>query len=448
MGNSAFDFKKLTNANNIPTDTTNFNGILSATEDTIQKALDVLDDIDNSDIGLENVTNDAQIAKSIVTAKGDIITATGNATPVRQGVGSNGQIIVADDVLDNGLGYKDPNFKNWIMNGNFDIAQRGTSFTNPSHLAYVADRWKVMNNSEGATFPSSIVLTQEKLTSGDIFGSFYYLRSSWNGELSNIQTYSRHGLLQYIEHGTKFLAGLNKKVTVTFYARSSIADKRLGVFIYQAYGTGGSPSSATILTGNTFTLSSSWEKYSYTFTTNTLSSTVFGTNDDNYFMLDFMYVWGSGYSSHMNTDTSEPFVGSGNIDIAQVALYAGDVAYPFEPKSYQQELSDCQRYFQVFSTDVYSALRMYYYTSSQFMYRLAYKQKMAKKPTVTLIGTPNVSYAVAATTGSLITGFTFDPNTYSTIENINILATKTSHGYTDACFFLLTGGSITADADF
>jgi hypothetical protein len=301
-----------------------------------------------SSVDLGNVTNDLQIPQSIVTAKGDIITATGNATPVRQAVGSNGQIIVGDSNLTNGLGYKDPAFRNWVMNGNFDIAQRGTSFTNPSHLAYVADRWKVMNDSNGATFPSSIVLTQEKLTSGDIFGSFY-LRSSWNGELSNIQTYSRHGLLQYIEHGTKFLAGLNKKVTVTFYARSSketIADKRLGVYIYQAYGTGGSPSSTTILTGNTFTLSSSWEKYSYTFTTDTLSSTVFGTNNDNHFILDFMYVWGSGYSSYMNTDTSEPFVGAGNIDIAQVALYAGDVAYPFEPVPFDIELQRCMRYYE------------------------------------------------------------------------------------------------------
>lgn len=37
-----------------------------------------------------------EISKSIVTTKGDIIAATGNATPVRIGVGTNGYVLVAD----------------------------------------------------------------------------------------------------------------------------------------------------------------------------------------------------------------------------------------------------------------------------------------------------------------------------------------------------------------
>ncbi|HOT31910.1 MAG TPA: hypothetical protein PLQ61_06900 [Bacteroidales bacterium] len=392
----------------------------------------------NSAINFDNISG-SKIPKSLVTTKGDIITATGNATPARQGVGNNGQIIVADDNLTNGLGYKDPAFRNWVMNGNFEVAQRGTSFTNPAHFVYVADRWKVMNNSEGATFPSSIVLTQEKLTS-------YYLRSSWNGELSNIQTYSRHGLLQYIEHGTKFLAGLNKKVTVTFYARSSIADKRLGVLIYQAYGTGGSPSSITVLTGNTFTLSSSWEKYSYTFATNTLSSTVFGTNDDNYLLLHFMYVWGSGYSSYMNTDTSESFVGSGNIDLTQVALYAGDVAYPFEPVPYDIELLRCMRYCQRFN---YNEMRMRAYLISTNEIHFCYPiSEMRIKPTASLIGTANTDYLVYATNGNPQSGFTFDINSYTNKKMCYIIATKNSHGLSDAFLMISTNGSALFDADF
>ena len=46
-----------------------------------------------SDVGLGNVTNDAQIAKSIGTAKGDIIYFSGSGAPERLAIGSNGQVL-------------------------------------------------------------------------------------------------------------------------------------------------------------------------------------------------------------------------------------------------------------------------------------------------------------------------------------------------------------------
>ena len=46
-----------------------------------------------SDVGLGNVTNDAQIAKAIGTAKGDIIYFSGSGSPERLAIGSNGQVL-------------------------------------------------------------------------------------------------------------------------------------------------------------------------------------------------------------------------------------------------------------------------------------------------------------------------------------------------------------------
>jgi hypothetical protein len=48
-------------------------------------------------------TADGAIPKSVVTTKGDLVTATASATPARLGVGTNGQILIADSTTATGL---------------------------------------------------------------------------------------------------------------------------------------------------------------------------------------------------------------------------------------------------------------------------------------------------------------------------------------------------------
>lgn len=52
--------------------------------------------------------NTAAILKSIVTTKADIIVATGSATPVRFGVGTNGQVLTADSSTPEGVAWATP----------------------------------------------------------------------------------------------------------------------------------------------------------------------------------------------------------------------------------------------------------------------------------------------------------------------------------------------------
>jgi hypothetical protein len=240
-----------------------------------------------------------------------------------------------------------------IINGNFDVWQRGVTVTpaDPT-TTFLADHWFDHVQKDGGTLPT-LTRTREILTSGDIPNAFYYSRLTTNGAGTSLGASSYHRFRQRIENGTRFLCGNGKKVTLSFYARSSIANKRLGIMCYQSYGTGGSPSTVeTIITKEPITLTSSWTKYTATFTTNTLAGKTFGTANDDTLTFDLISMWGStfGNASVYPSVSAETYVGSGTIDIAQVQLCAGDVALPFMPKSYDEELRACQRYCQVISS--------------------------------------------------------------------------------------------------
>lgn len=233
-----------------------------------------------------------------------------------------------------------------IMNGNFDIWQRGTSVALADVTAqFQADRWYDVQDKNGGTLPT-LTRSQQLLTSGDIAGSKYFSRLATNGAGTSLGVNSYGVYVEKIENGTSKLCGASKKVTISFYARSSITNKRITPTLDQNYGTGGSPTAVEYILGTPITLTSTWTKYTVTFTTNTLVGKTFGTNGDDYLGLVFWNMWGStiGNTRVQASVSAETYIGSGNIDIAQVQLCSGDVALPFQPKSYVEELALCQRY--------------------------------------------------------------------------------------------------------
>lgn len=232
-----------------------------------------------------------------------------------------------------------------IINGNFDIWQRGATFTNPTSNQYIADRWQEANSPDGGTLPT-VSISQQRLSPGEVPNSYWYASLGTNGAGTSLGTNSVYRLTQNIENGTRYLCGASKKVTVSFYARSNIAGKRIGVWLFQGYGTGGSPSAGENLNGTTFNLTSSFQKYTFTFTTNTLVGKTVGTNNDDALALNLYYMWGASRASVVGASTAETFGGSGIIDIAQVQVCAGDTALPYQPRSFAEELALCQRYYE------------------------------------------------------------------------------------------------------
>ena len=233
-----------------------------------------------------------------------------------------------------------------IINGNFDLWQRGTSVALLDVSGqYLADRWFDVQDKNGGTLPT-ITRLKGTLTAGDVSNSRYYSSFTTNGAGTSLGTSSYATYLHRIENGTSKLCGLNKKVTLSFYAFSSIANKRICPTLVQTYGTGGSPTAAETIKGTPITLTSGWAKYTATFTTNTLVGKTFGTAGDDYLQVCISYMWGTvwGNTNVQTSVTAETYVGSGEIGLAQVQLCSGDVALPFQPKSYEEELRACQRY--------------------------------------------------------------------------------------------------------
>ena len=129
-----------------------------------------------------------------------------------------------------------PAGRNKFINGNFDVWQRGTSF---SASGYAADRWKNGYGGGNAT-----VFSQQSFTLGqtDVPGNPKFYSRQVTTSANSASSYAT--LNQKLE-GVRTFAG--QTVTISFYAKAD-AVKNIAIEPYQNFGTGGSPSSSVFVT--------------------------------------------------------------------------------------------------------------------------------------------------------------------------------------------------------
>jgi hypothetical protein len=218
--------------------------------------------------------------------------------------------------------------RNKIINGNFDIWQRGTSGSS----GYVADRWTT------AVSGSTAAISRQSFTLGqtDVPGEpNYYHRTV----VTSSAGASNYVITEQRIESVKTLAG--QTATLSFWAKAD-ASKNMAVEFAQYFGTGGSQSTVVIGIGvTTIALTTSWQKFTVTVDVPSISGKTLGTNNDDNFRVLFWFDAGSNWDSRTNTLGQQ----SGTFDIARVQLEAGDTATPFEHRSYGQELALCQRYY-------------------------------------------------------------------------------------------------------
>lgn len=222
-------------------------------------------------------------------------------------------------------------FRNRIINGNFDIWQRGTSLSAATGVRFLADRWK----TQGAG--STCAPSRQSFTLGqtDVPGEPRYFHrvvvasSAGAGNLARLQ--------QFLE-GVRSLAG--QTATVSFYAKADAA-KNIAVEFSQSFGSGGSPSAFVSAIGvTTVGLGTTWAKYTVSVTVPSIAGKVIGTDDNDWLALSFWLDAGSDFNARTNSLGQQ----SGTFDIAQVQLEPGSIATTFEFRPIGVELGLCRRY--------------------------------------------------------------------------------------------------------
>jgi hypothetical protein len=220
-------------------------------------------------------------------------------------------------------------FRNRIINGNFDIWQRGTSFTGNE---YGADRW--IHNRVGTTHTA----TREPFELGqtDVPGEPTYYCRTVVSSVAGAGNYA--ALLQFIE-GVRTFAG--QQVTVSFWAKVD-STKNIAIELQQGFGTSGSPSAAVTGIGTTkVSIGTNWQKVTVTATLPSINGKALGTDVNNYLGLVIFFDAGSDFNARTDSLGQQ----SGTFEIAQVQIEPGGVATPFEHRPIGTELALCQRYF-------------------------------------------------------------------------------------------------------
>jgi hypothetical protein len=284
-------------------------------------------------------------------------------------------------------------FKNKLINGNFDIWQRGTSLASGTGARYLADRFT--NGSAGTTYTaaqSTFALGQTDVPNEPD----YYISTV----VTSVAGASNNATLHQHIESVKSCAG--KTVTLSFYAKSN-ASRNIAVELYQNFGTGGTPSTNVSIPAGLKALTTSWQKFTVTANIPSIASgTNLGTNGNDSLVVYFWFDAGSSNSSRASS-LGQQF---GTFDIAQVQLEEGSVATPFELRPIGTELALCQRYYQ-FYVKFWNA--GYTTSGTSQIYHMILPVKMRSIPLVSYILADNVSanliqFNTNNTTDSLLYG--------------------------------------------
>ena len=316
---------------------------------------------------------------------------------------------VIDAVVSNEPG---TSFRNRIINGDFSVNQRGFSSTTTT-LTYGQDRWRLVASDGTVTYSAQAFTAGNPITGQEPIN---YARLVTTGQTL---TSAEAALIQPIEDVRTF-AG--QQVTVSFWAKSASGTPKIAIEFEQRFGSGGSPSGVVQTYGGQATISTSWARYSVTFTVPSISGKTIGTDANSSSVWAKLYV---SAGTALNARTGSLGIQTNTFDIWGVQVEAGSTASAFERRPQQVELALCQRYYQRYTDGLF--FRGNVPASNGLFGTLTLPVTMRTAPTWTRIGTWTVSNC-GQPAGS-----------YVVARNIAFAATATATG--DAYFAAIDGNT-------
>lgn len=206
--------------------------------------------------------------------------------------------------------------RNVIINGNFDIWQRGTSFTAAG--VYTADRWVNEWGTGGAG-----TVSQQSFTLGqtDVSGepTFFYRQDKTTAG-------SSEGRIDQRIEDVRTFSG--ETATVSFYAKAA-SGATWDIDFVQDFGTGGAPSGDVSITSQPISVTTSWQKFTLQFAITSISGKTIGTALNSFLALRFR----------------SPDSATFTLDIARVQVELGSAGTPFERRTLVVEMEMAQRFY-------------------------------------------------------------------------------------------------------
>lgn len=240
--------------------------------------------------------------------------------------------------------------KNAIINGAFDIWQRGTSFAAAANGSFSSDRWEWVNTGSDLGVVTVARSTDvPTLAEAGVLANYSYHVDVTTADAS-INADMQCRIRQRIE-GFIWRNFAQRGLTFSFWVKAT----KTGTYCISAFNTGADRHFITEYTINT---TNTWEKKTITIPASPSAGTwdyTTGIGLEISFILASGSTLGSGtagswQSSGIQIATSNQVNGldstSNDFRIALVQLEVGDVATPFEIRPYPLELQMCQRYYQ------------------------------------------------------------------------------------------------------
>ena len=242
---------------------------------------------------------------------------------------------------------REPNFRNIIINGGMDLAQRGTSASNVSTGYDTVDRFKILRGA------GTLNVSQETdAPSGSGFAKSFKVIEAGSGaspganDTNRIQQIFEGQNLQYLKKGTSSAESL----TLSFWIKATVT----GTYIAELYDL---DNSRQISKSYTISSASTWEYKTITFAGDTTGA--FGNDNGDSMSVSLFLTAGSNFTSGTlstswsSVTTANRAVGQVNalasandfVQITGVQLEAGSVASDYEFLPHDVNLQRCQRYY-------------------------------------------------------------------------------------------------------